>query len=248
MSLVSAERIKLFSTRSPWACGLLAIALPVAFTALLAAQAGGDLEIDIGATQLTAGLGRSVVLVLAALAVTSEYRFGTIRSTFQAVPNRSAALLAKALVVAGLTGVIGACVGFGCWAMFRLIKPNAGLALDSGQDWRTVAGQALVFALAALLALGVGILVRQTAGAVALLLVYSLLVESLVTLIPKVGQDIQHWLPFFAADRFIGVGRDNGAREVVDLPLTPWGYLLYFAVIALAVLTAGIFSATRRDA
>ncbi|PPK68015.1 hypothetical protein V5P93_007363 [Actinokineospora auranticolor] len=247
MSLLAAERIKLFSTRSPWACGLLAVALPVGFTALLAAQAGDQIDATVANTQITTNLGRAVVLVLAALAVTSEYRFGTIRSTFQAVPNRVTALTAKATVVAAVTAVIGALVGFGCWGVFRAIHAGADLALTGAEDWRPVAGQALVFALTGLLALGVGILVRQTAGAVALLLVYSLLVESLVQLIPKIGDDIQRWLPFFAADRFIGATGDDAANRS-DLPLSPWGYLAYFAAISLVVLAAGIATAARRDA
>ncbi|GAA2991107.1 hypothetical protein [Actinokineospora diospyrosa] len=248
MSLLEAERIKLFTTRSPWWCGLLAIALPVGLTALIATQAGGpgSAEFDASATQLLTGLGRSVVMVMAALSITSEYRFGTIRATFQAVPNRTSALLAKTAVTAVPAALIGAVVGFGSWAVFRLIHPDPALALDSAADWRAVAGQPLVFAITAVLSLGVGILIRQTAGAVAVLLVYSLLVEGLVGLIPKIGDDIQHWMPFFAADRFIGVQAD--APGLQELPLGPWGYLAYFAAIAVAVLAAGILSAGRRDA
>ena len=43
-------------------------------------------------------------MVMATLAVTTEYRFGTIRATFQAVPNRTRTLLAKTTVVALFAG------------------------------------------------------------------------------------------------------------------------------------------------
>ncbi|GLZ37456.1 hypothetical protein [Actinokineospora sp. NBRC 105648] len=243
MSLLTAERIKLFSTRSPWWCGLAAVVLPIGFTALLVGQANGGLEVGVTTTQATANLGRSVVMVLAALAVTTEYRFSTIRSTFQATPNRIAALLAKTAVVAALAGVLGELVAFGSWGVSRLLKPSADLALDSADDWRSVAGEGLVFALAAVLALGVGILVRQTAGAVALLLVYSLLVENLIQLIPTAGEDIHRWMPFVAADQFIGVG-----QRIPDPAFGPWGYLVYFAGISLVVLAAALVTANRRDA
>ncbi|RLK60268.1 hypothetical protein [Actinokineospora cianjurensis] len=249
MSVLNAERIKLLSTRSPWWCALLAIALPVGLTALIASQAQIQPE-DTGngvyLTQMLSSLGRAVVMVMAALSVTSEYRFGTIRSTFQAVPHRATALLAKTVVTAVPAMLIGAVVGFGSWAVFQAINPFPELALDTAQDWRAVAGQVLVFGITAVLALGVGTLIRQTAGAVAVLLVYALLVEGLVGLIPKIGDDIQHWLPFFAADRFLGL-RDGGPQPQ-DLPLGPWGYLAYFAAVAAAVLAAGILSAQRRDA
>ncbi|WP_026421727.1 ABC transporter permease [Actinokineospora inagensis] len=250
MSLLTAERIKLLSTRSPWWCGLLAIVLPVGFTVLLATQVNPTnapgFEFTPAATQGTASLGRAVVMVLAALAVTSEYRFGTIRSTFQAAPQRVAALLAKSAVVVVLTAVIGAVVGFGSWAVFRALHSGPDLDLVTAADWRSVAGEVLVFALTGALALGVGILVRQTAGAVAILLVYALLVEGLIGVIPKVGRDIQHWMPFFAADRFLGI-RDGG-DDLQNLPLGPWAYLAYFAAITVVVLGAGIFAAVRRDA
>ncbi|GLW92181.1 hypothetical protein [Actinokineospora globicatena] len=248
MSVLNAERIKLLSTRSPWWCALLAVALPVGLTALIASQAQidpGDNGGSVQVTQMLASLGRAVVMVMAALSVTSEYRFGTIRSTFQAVPHRTTALLAKTVVTAIPAMLIGAVVGFGSWAVFRAINSFPGLALDSAEDWRAVAGQIVVYGITAVLALGVGILIRQTAGAVAVLLVYALLVEGLVGLIPKIGDDIQHWLPFFAADRFLGL---QAGPPVDDLPLGPWGYLAYFAAVAAVVLTAGILSAQRRDA
>ena len=60
----------------------------------------------------------------------------------------------------------------------KLIKPSADLALDTPSEWRDVAGVGLVYAVAAVFAVAVGILIRHTAGAVSLLLIYALLVES----------------------------------------------------------------------
>ena len=56
-----------------------------------------------------------VMMVMAALAVTTEYRFGTIRTSFQAVPQRAALLLGKTVVVAFLAGVVGLIASFGAW-------------------------------------------------------------------------------------------------------------------------------------
>src|SRR5690625_4977373 len=110
MNLLAVERIKLFSTRSPWWCMVVALALTVGFSALLASLYEGTMSIT--ATQSGSQLGLMVVMVLAALSVTTEYRFGTIRSTFLAVPGRTPALLAKTAVVGILALLIGEVAAF----------------------------------------------------------------------------------------------------------------------------------------
>jgi ABC-2 type transport system permease protein len=104
-----------------------------------------------------------------------------------------------------------------------------------------VAGAGLVFAVAAVLAVAVGILIRQTAGAVSLLLVWVLLAEHLVGLIPDVGQDISRWLPFMNANQFL-------TGEMPGMPFGPWGSLAYFAALAAGVLAVALVAADRRDA
>ncbi|MFI6098424.1 hypothetical protein ACIA8G_22960 [Lentzea sp. NPDC051213] len=249
MTLLAVERIKLFSTRSPYWCTALAIAMSIGFTALIAANSE---TVGIDLTQAGSRLALVVVLVLGALAVTTEYRFGTIRSTFLAVPNRTSALVAKTAVVALVAGVIGEIVAFGSWAMAKVIKPSADLAINTGAEWRHVAGVGLMFAIGAIIAVAVGILVRHTAGAVAILLVWSMLLENLVGIIPKVGVKIQAWLPFMNADNFLAM--QTGSNELnaepagVVFKLSQWGSLGYYAGIAVALLVVALIVAKRRDA
>jgi ABC-2 type transport system permease protein len=107
----------------------------------------------------------------------------------------------------------------------------------------------LVYAITAVIAVGVGILIRQTAGAVAILLIYSLLVENLVVLIPKIGQTIQKWMPFTEANNFLVAGTPNVARRGLEgMPLSAWGSLAYFAGIAAVIMIIALFTANRRDA
>ncbi|MFD9734759.1 hypothetical protein [Umezawaea sp. NPDC059074] len=252
MTLLAVERIKLFSTRSPWWCMALAIALTVGLAALVAANTGDEFPMSVGLSQGFSNFGMIVIMVMAALAVTTEYRFGTIRATFLAVPGRTPALLAKTTVVALLSGVVGEVVAFGSWGISKLIKPDADLAINSAVEWRNVAGTGLVFALAAVLAVAVGILVRQTAGAVAILLVYALLVESLIGLIPKIGVKIQEWMPFMHANNFLtadGAPLPEGAGAPrLDFPFGPWGSLAYFAAISVGLLVVALVVAKKRDA
>jgi ABC-2 type transport system permease protein len=249
MTLIATERIKLFTTRSPWWSMLLALVLSVGFAALIAANATGNDTLSVDVAESGYQFSLVVMMVMAALAVTTEYRFSTIRVSFQAVPNRTALLLAKTTVVALLAAVVGEVTAFASWAMAKLIHPNVGLALSTAQEWRNVAGMGLVYAVTAVIAVAVGILVRQTAGAVAILLIYTLLVENLVVLIPKIGESIQKWMPFTEANNFLVAGSaDAGRRGIEHMPLGAWPSLLYFAGIAAVLMTIALVTANRRDA
>ncbi|HEY2724364.1 MAG TPA: hypothetical protein VGI84_06735 [Pseudonocardiaceae bacterium] len=255
MSLLAVERIKLFSTRSPWWCMALVLAMAVGLAALLSSL-GKQFAMSVAASQLGLGLGSFVAMVLAALAVTSEYRFGTIRATFAAVPNRTAALLAKTVVVATVVGLVGLVTAFAAWGVAYLLTDSPVMAIDTGAEWRALTGEALLYAAYAVIAIGVGLLVRHTAGAIALLLVWALVVENIVVPILDSSLDlgISRWLPFANAGNLITAGdavasgQSQGA-PAVDYPFGgPWGSFGYFAAIAVTVLAIGILVANRRDA
>ncbi|MEV7037880.1 hypothetical protein [Amycolatopsis sp. NPDC051061] len=256
MHLVASERIKLLSIATPWVCGvfaLVALAAPAALTALTATES--RLPPTVASTQFGYQLGMVAVLVAAALAVTSEYHSGTIHGTFQAVPSRWPALVAKAVVVAGFAFGLGEAAAFTAWLVARVLAPDADLALDSVADWTIVAGTGPVFALAAVCGVGVGLLVRHTAGTVALLVAYPLMAENVVQLIPRAGQAIHRWMPLNAVTKFLSgsgeanAGRDGGNAAVLsDSPLSPGWALAYFGAFAAVLLAAGITQARRRDA
>ncbi|GAA0507241.1 ABC transporter permease [Saccharopolyspora subtropica] len=241
MTLLAVERIKLFSTRSPWWCAFLALALTIGFAAMFAHYS--DQPMSVSQTQVGYRFGLMVVLVLAALSITTEYRFGTIRATFQAVPNRTAALLAKTVVVAVVALVIGEAAAFGSLGVAGVLSPDSDLALRTLDDWRQVAGVGVVFAISAVLAVAVGALLRQTAGAVALLLLWPLLVESLVGLVPGIGDELREWMPFIAVGHFLA-----GSAGDTAVPYGPWGGLAYFAAVAVGLWVVALVVLRRRDA
>ncbi|TCO64749.1 hypothetical protein [Actinocrispum wychmicini] len=254
MTLLAVERIKFFSTRSPWWCMALALALVVGFGALMAGTSNDIDSVNVPSTQFGFTFGMAVILVLAALAITTEYRFNTIKTTFQAVPNRTSALLAKTTLVALVTGVLGELAAFGAWGMAKLLRPGADLAINSAADWRNVAGTGLVTGLAAVVAIAVGTLIRHTAGAVSVLLAYSLMVEKLIQLIPTAGPKIYQWMPFNVANRFLTGNPDlspelaGGGPSMSTSTLDPWWALAYFAAFAIVMLTIAVSVAKRRDA
>jgi ABC-2 type transport system permease protein len=252
MTLLAVERIKLFTTRSPLWCTLAALFVFVGFAALIA---GVDTENapSISATQFGYGFGIVVIMVMATLAITTECRFGTIMATFQAIPNRTAALLAKTTVVSVFAGIIGLAAAFGSVGIAKLIRPEANLAINSAYEWRAVAGVGLIFMFAAVISVAVGTMVRHSAGAVSIVLIYSQLVESLVTLIPNVGDDIQKWMPFYVANKFL-TGDPDATNRVLDGPppstatLSPWAALAYFGGFAVLMLIISLVVANKRDA
>ncbi|KOV89080.1 ABC transporter permease [Nocardia sp. NRRL S-836] len=249
MTLLAVERIKLFSTRSPYWCSALAIVLGVGLTAIVAAASEG--QVSLGVTQIgSSQLAIAVVLVMAAIAVTTEYRFNTIRATFLAVPGRTSALVAKATVVALIAGVLGEIIAFGSVGIAKLLSPSSDLAINTAAEWRHVAGVGLIYAIGAVIAVAVGVLVRQTAGAVAILLVWQMLAEGLIGIIPKAGVKIQAWLPFMNATHFLSMASASPEQggSGVDFKLSEWGSLGYFAGIAVALLVVALVVAKRRDA
>ncbi|MEQ0559489.1 hypothetical protein ABJI51_10445 [Amycolatopsis sp. NEAU-NG30] len=248
-NLLRAERIKLFTTRAPWWCLAIAVVAPLGFTALFFALAGPEIPATVGNTQLASGNGRTVLLVLAVFATASEFGWGTMRLTFQAVPARVPALLAKVTVVAAVGAVLGLVVGFGSWGVASLVEPDAGFALNTGAAWRSVLGQSLVFLVTAIAGVGVALLLRSVAFALTIVLVWTQVLEGLVGFIPGVGRHIAPWLPFHAANEFVGAaGLSSGPVPPTPAPLGPWGSLGYFAAIGVALFVAGVLVTARRDA
>jgi len=247
--LLRAERIKLFSTRAPWWCLAIALVAPLGFTALFFALAGPEIPPTVGNTQLASGNGRTVLLVLAVLATASEFNWGTMRLTFQAVPSRMPALLAKVAIVGAVGAVLGLVVGFGSWGLASLVQPDADLALHSAAAWRSVLGQSLVFLFTAVAGVGVALLLRSVAFALTVVLVWTQVLEGVLVFIPGFGKHIYQWMPFHAADEFVGAGGfAAGPLGLAPAPLGPWGYLGYFVAITVALFVAGVLVTARRDA
>lgn len=245
MSALRAEWIKLVSTPSPWWCSVLATVLVIGSTAAATVRpplsAGGLLQ---AAPEVALQPGLAVVLVMVTLSVTAEYRFSTIRATFLGVPNRMVAVLSKAVVVAALAGVVGLVAAAGALGVSALLR--GGTAVPVRELWGAAVGVAVVFAVAAVFALAVGLLVRRSAPAVVLVVVWALVVESTAVL-PGVGERVAPWLPLANAERFLAgdAAPRTGAPAML---LGPGASLGYFAAVTTALLGVALLVAHRRDA
>lgn len=250
MTLISVERIKLFSTRSPYWCLGAIFFVAFGFAALFGLVENGEAAIPVIFLR-GVSLGMSIYMVLAALAVTTEYRFGTIRNSFLATPKRPAVLLAKTVLLALLGAVVGAVAALGAFYLAKALAkdPFVPLELDSADDWREVLGFAPVFAIAAVIAVAVGTIIRQSAGAIAILLLWPLLVESLFGLIPTIGEKVGPWLPFAAANKFLTPTSSIGQFFQADTAgPTPVQGLLVFAAWGVALWLIALVLLQKRDA
>jgi ABC-2 type transport system permease protein len=252
MTLLSVERIKLFSTKSPYWCLASILAAALLFALLMGTVEGGK-NASTFLSQAGMQIGMSVFMVLSALAITTEYRFGTVRVSFLAVPQRASVLVAKTAVLVILGVVVALISSFAAFFLTKVLAGNAPatpLTLSTGDDWRIVLGHTALFGIAAIAAVAVGSMVRQSAGAITILLVWPLLIENLISLIPSAGPKIQPWMPFHAGSAFVSPPPNSTVfGEVVPQNgPTPVQGLLVFAGTAVILWVIALVLMKRRDA
>jgi ABC-2 type transport system permease protein len=249
MSLLTVERIKLFSTRSPYWCLGLVPVLGLGITLLVSLVDRGSAA-SLESSQAWVGFAISVVMVMAALSITTEYRFGTIRGSFLAVPSRFGVLLAKCVLLAVLSLLIVEATSILSYLLARAVHgpaaSDSAFALSTAADYRVIWGPGVIAAVAAVLAVAVGTLVRQSAGAIAVVLLWPLVVENLFRLFGDFGRDLQPWLPFSASTAFYTGG--GGFSLFAQSAPNWWQGGLIFLGTALVLLLLALAAAKRRDA
>jgi len=136
-------------------------------------------------------------------------------------------------------GAIGMIAGF-AGAAIGGVELGGGSALTSRALWAL-----LYIALASLIGLGVGMIVRHTAGAITGLLMWSFVIESLFA--PALPEGVRHFLPFSAGYRLLDAGPNFEAPVTIANQLARPKYALIFAGYALASLAIGTLLLYRRD-
>ncbi len=137
------------------------------------------------------------MVVIGAMFITAEYRRGLIRTTLTASPRRGRVLAAKAVVLAGVTFVTGlVAVAVVIPVGEHLLHENGNpiYPLPALTEVRIVAGTAALLAVAAVLALAVGTLLRNSAGAVTAVIAGIVLPYLLATLPGVLPAGAGEWL------------------------------------------------------
>jgi hypothetical protein len=187
-------------------------------------------------------LGQLLLGTLGVLAITTEFSSGMIRATFAAVPRRPLVLAAKAAVLGAVTLAAGELAAFAAFAVGQaaLQAPAPHATLGQPGVLRAVLLAGAYPALIALIGLGLGAIVRHTAGAICAL-VGVLFVLPLLFISPSLQDTSQNFLPHPMANAMTAVKPLAHAQS-------PWLLFALLCVYAAATLAAGAWSLTRRDA
>ena len=249
ISTLRSEWFKLRTIRLHVWLPIGAIALLLVVVALVAVLSsdpetfsGNDVMSIIGGFTILVGF---VVGVVAALGVASEFGHNTIRPTLAATPNRTRVFVAKGIVSAIVGLVVGAVSVVAAYLLGSILlnARDASVSL-SGDDGSLAVffGVPIFLMLLAIFGYGVGLLLRNAPAAVAVVILWPLLLETILGLVLSVaGVDRpERVLPYSAGFQLLntdidgeGVGRIYGG--------------LYFALFAVVITVVGILVNNRRD-
>lgn len=220
--VILSEWIKLRSVRS-WTVMMIAAAvLLISFGALAASVASGAVTqtgprpgggpfaaVDPTAISLAGvTLGQLIIGVLGVLFISNEYANGMIRSSFAAVPRRLPVLWAKVVVLAASLAVVMLIAVLASFLIGQLILgdgKNTTLAADG--VLRAVLGSGLYLAGIGVLGIAIGALMRNTAGAISVVVATLLIVPGLARLVlpESWNTTLTPYLPSNAGSAFTSV-------------------------------------------
>ena len=249
-----SEWTKLRSLRSTlwslFAAILLTILLPVLFAAITSSHWGSmsaheradrhPLDIALAGVNLS----QLAIAVLGVLVITGEYSTGMIRASFAAVPKRLPVLWAKTAVFGLVTLLL--MVGPVLIAFFAsqaILSRHHILQVSFSHPGvaRSVIGGAVYLMLVGIFALGIGAIVRNTAGAIATFAGIFFVIPPLMNILPSSWNDaISKYLPSEAGRQLFSLTHDANSLSPAA------GGLLFVVYCALTLAIAAVLL-VRRD-
>ena len=184
--------------------------------------------------------------VLGVLVMTTEYGTGMIRATFAAVPQRRMVLGAKALVLFGVSLVVGVISSFVSFFISQAIlstysKQNLSASITDPGALRTVLGAGVFLAVMGLLGFALGAVIRRSAGAITALFGLIFFLPGLMQLLPATITDaVTKYLP---SDAGSAIYRQVKGPDV----LSPGAGFLVMCAYALVALGIATVIVQRRD-
>jgi ABC-type transport system involved in multi-copper enzyme maturation permease subunit len=188
-------------------------------------------------------LAQIAVGVLGVLLITSEYATGLIRTTLAAVPRRLPVLWGKAALVTAATVAASLPAAFVAFLAGQSILARQHLSVPLSQPGvaRAVIGSALYLAVAALIGLGLGALLRSTAGGIAGLFGLLFAVQLVTGFLPgSWAEDVGKYTPATAGQAVTLVHPDPTS-------LPPWTGLGVFSLYAAVLLGLAALRMRRGD-
>ena len=169
--------------------------------------------------------------VLGVLLISGEYSTGMIRSSLTAVPRRLPVLWAKLGVFAGVAFAVMLVTSFVSFFVGQalLSSHHLGVSISAPNALRDVIGAALYVTVAALTALALGALLRNTAAAISTFVAVFFVIPPLTHLLPASWTD--HFVQYLPSN---AGGVLYGGASGLAHPLAPWtgfGLLCAYAAV-----------------
>ncbi len=254
--LLASEGIKLTTVRATWWSFVLVAAISIGLSLLQAwAFAATDMPADGDANTLAVQvvvfstvLTQLLAVIVGTITVTGEYSTGMMRSTLTATPGRTGQLLAKSLLLAATMFVFSLVVFAIAAAVSGPILPTG--MIDLGDPVTSIVpllGAALYLAVCAVMGVGIGFIIRNGPGALALGIGVIFVLPVLVLFFPR--SDAFEWVHVASSYLPSNAGQSlfMGTPMSGDL-LEPLPATITIIVWAVAALVGGLAVLKTRDA
>jgi ABC-2 type transport system permease protein len=248
-----SEFTKIRSVRSTYWALLAMFVVVVGFGALAswgAASHGPHGPFFDPARQSLAGLyiGQLIIGVLGVLVISSEYSTGMIRTTLTTNPHRGMMIAAKGVVFTAVAFVTSLITSFTAFFVGQALMSSHHMSttLGSPNVLRAVIGGALFLTACGVLAFGLGLLIRHSAGGIGAMVAVLFVVTILINFLPQSWQnDVDKWIPALAGGQlWMAVAQPPGSTPMFG-PWPSFAVLCGYAAIAVA---AGMILFRKRDA
>ncbi len=253
--VVRSEWTKLWSLRSTrWSLLAAVVAMVVVAAAISAVQMNrwttlAPLErarfdsIDNGVGGYH--LAQLAIGVLGVLVISGEYSTGMIRSSFMAVPRRLPVLWAKLAVFSGVTFVLMLVSTLVSFVLVQAIVSSHDVqhTLGDPHALRAVVGTALFLTVVGALGVGLGALVRSTAGGIAVFVGLLFVLPGVTSLLPaSVADNVNPYLPLNAGFTVATSTFEDSHH------LSTWGGFAVFCAYTAIIVGVAAVRLVRRDA
>jgi ABC-2 type transport system permease protein len=231
---VRAEWARLWTVRSTWLFVLVATLGVAGISLLVGIDSRGEGQTEPGETvwiavQTLGMIAMLLLLAMAAVSTTADHATGGILPTLQCTPRRGILLAARSTVIVATHAVVGLLLALLGAVLINRIAPVLALTWDEGAD--TLSALGYVYGLGTLLAVGLGMLLRSTAGALVTVLGLMLVLPLLLGNLPLAwATDLAVLLPGSSAlELTVDAGPSGLTTTDARITLAAW------AVGALAV-------------
>lgn len=241
---VRAEWSRLWTVRATWVFVLVGALCALGLAVLVGSDSRGEGQTRPGETvwvpvQILGLLAMFLLLAMAAVSTTADHGTRGIVSTLQWTPRRGVLLSARGFVVVATVSFFGLLLVAAGAVVIHQIAPVLAVPSDEGRE--TLAALGYSYVLGAVLAVGLGLLLRGTAGAVVAVLALMLVLPLLFGNFPYAWADqVSALLPGSSAILLV-VGDGPPGLTVTDARIS-------LAVWAIGALAMGGWRLLRTDA